>query len=127
MSLGKFKFKFIAFKIIYNTNMASSRPTRTVIPSSRLGADNVGEMQLTAHWQAISKAKGSKNPPTLTPTLLEPTSDGQGYVTLSRVMGTGYHGTGMGEKKITRNVPVPVLAGDGSVTRSVQTVDRPPP
>jgi len=56
--------------------MASSCPTRTVIPSSKLGPDNASEMELTAHRRAISKAKGnSKNPiPTLTPTLPELTT-----------------------------------------------------
>ena len=56
--------------------MASSHPMRTVIPSSKLGPDNAGEMELTAHWRAISMAKGnSKNPiPTLTPTSPELTT-----------------------------------------------------
>jgi hypothetical protein len=36
--------------------MASSRPVRTVIPSSKLGPDNAGEMELTTHKKAIATA-----------------------------------------------------------------------
>jgi hypothetical protein len=50
-------------------------------------------------------------------------SDGHGNVNPCGIAGTGVTGTGTGEKNITRDVPVPVLAGDGSVTRSVRTVD----
>jgi len=50
-------------------------------------------------------------------------SDGHGNVNPCGIVGTGVTGTGTGEEKITHNVPVPVLAGDGSMTRSVQTVN----
>jgi len=43
-------------------------------------------------------------------------SDGHGYGDLLRVTGTGHYGTGMGVKFLPHDVPVPVWAGDGSVT-----------
>jgi len=42
--------------------MASSRPVRTVIPSSKLGPDNAGEMELTTHQKAIATAKSHPAP-----------------------------------------------------------------
>ena len=53
-------------------------------------------------------------------------SDGHGNPDPCGIAGTGVTGMGTGEKKVTRDVPIPVLAGDGSVTRSVRCVDQPP-
>jgi hypothetical protein len=39
--------------------MASSRPTRVVIPSSKLGPENVGDMELSVHRKAIATAKSA--------------------------------------------------------------------
>ncbi len=45
--------------------MASSRPARTVIPSSKLGPDNAGDMELTSHQKAIAtQAAKSRQPST---------------------------------------------------------------
>ena len=38
------------------TTMISSHPVRTVIPSSKLGPDNAGKMELTTHRKAIATA-----------------------------------------------------------------------
>ena len=43
-------------------------------------------------------------------------SDGHGNANPCGIAGTGVTGTGTGEKKITRDIPVPVLVGDGCVT-----------
>jgi hypothetical protein len=53
------------------------------------------------------------------PTLI--VSDGHGYGDPRRVTGTGHCGTGTGVKTLPRDVPVPVWAGDGSVTGSVRS------
>jgi len=50
-------------------------------------------------------------------------SDGHGIEIPCGVRGTGHYGTGTGEKNSPRDVPVPVWAGDGSVTASVRNVD----
>ena len=51
-----------------------------------------------------------------------PISDGHGNANPCGIAGTGVTGMGTDEKKITCDVPVPVLVGDGSVTRSVRTL-----
>ena len=50
-------------------------------------------------------------------------SDGHGNPDPCGIVGTGVTGTGTGEKKVTRDVPVPILAGDGSVTCSTLMCD----
>ena len=45
--------------------------------------------------------------------------DGHGDPNWCGIAGMGVTGTGMGEKKNTHDVPVPVSVGDGSVTHSV--------
>jgi hypothetical protein len=56
------------------------------------------------------------------------TSDGHGNLNPCGIVGTGVTGMGTGEKKVTCDVPVPVLAGDGSVTRlSVHDILNSPP
>jgi len=46
-------------------------------------------------------------------------SDGHGNVNPCGIAGTGVTGTGTGDQILIRDIPVPVLAGDGSVTRSL--------
>ena len=63
-------------------------------------------------------------------TLIIMISDGHGNPDPCGIAGTGVTGTGMGEKKVTRDVPVPVLVGHGSVLRVTQylceyTIDYP--
>jgi len=45
-------------------------------------------------------------------------SDGHGNPDPCGITGMGVTGTGMGEKKVTHDVSVPVLVGDGSMTCS---------
>ena len=47
-------------------------------------------------------------------------SDDHGYENPCGFTGTGVTGTGAGDEICTRDLPVPVWAGDGSVTRSHQ-------
>ena len=48
-------------------------------------------------------------------------SDDHGYENPCGFTGTGVTGTGAGDEIFTRDLPVPVWAGDGSVTRSHQS------
>jgi hypothetical protein len=48
-------------------------------------------------------------------------SDVHGYENPCGFAGTGVTGTGTGDEIFTRDLPVPVWAGDGSVTRSPVT------
>ena len=48
-------------------------------------------------------------------------SDAHGYRDPCGFMGTGVMGAGAGHQIFTRDVPIPVWAGDGSVTRSHQS------
>ena len=54
------------------------------------------------------RSKSKKHPRDLTAT----SSDGHGFA------GTGHAGTGAGDQIVTRDIPVPVWAGDGYVTGS---------
>ena len=49
-----------------------------------------------------------------------PYSDGHGFENPCRFAGTGHAGTGAGDQILTRDLPVPVWAGDGSVIGSHQ-------
>jgi len=40
--------------------MASTRPTRIAQPSSKLSADNIGELQLASHRHAVNNARKAK-------------------------------------------------------------------
>jgi hypothetical protein len=45
-----------------------------------------------------------------------PDSDGHGFENPCGFAGTGHAGTGTGDHFVTRDIPVPVPAGDGYVT-----------
>jgi len=47
-------------------------------------------------------------------------SDGHGFENPCGFTGTGHAGTGAGDQIVTRDLPIPVWAGDGSVTGSHQ-------
>ena len=63
--------------------MASSRPVRTVIPSSKLGPDNAGEMELTTHRKAIATAMHHSLPEPNLPSQSEQDGNVSSLATLS--------------------------------------------
>ena len=65
--------------------MAQSRPSRIIQPTAKLGADNVGNLQLKSHQQAIEKARLQPLPKLPVPVPLPSQSDNVATSALSTI------------------------------------------
>ncbi|KAH8983923.1 hypothetical protein EDB92DRAFT_2036906, partial [Lactarius akahatsu] len=51
-----FRFKYSPFLSFFSPDTMRPRPSRTIYPSTKLTADNAGELELTSHHRAVASA-----------------------------------------------------------------------